>query len=840
MNFDKTKTTTIALILMLTFSATILALPMVSAHDPAWSLSTATYISAAPDTVGANQQVVLMFMLHMPPPTAGGAFGDRYTFYIEITKPDGSTETQGPITSDPVGGGYLLYTPDQVGTYYFQASYPGQTITNENPDPITPSTSVYIGDYFEPSTSTKVAVTVQQDPIPGYQEAPHPGPNQYWDRPISALNREWWQIASNWLMDGHPFRTVSSQPGGFQPYGSAPNSPHIVWTRELTFGGVVGGELGNDQYYTGMSYEMKFDTAVIINGVLYYHKYPNWAAHARHVPNFPGVYAVDLRTGEEIWYNPDMRLSFGQLFAFHTGNEHGVKPYLWESSGSTYKVYDAFTGDWMYTIENATGGTTVFGKDGSILNYRLTADQLTLWNSSAITALLGAETGTLAWQWRPYGKTVDGRDGIEWTVDVPKVPGQGIRYISDGVVVATVFDDKTTYPYPMTHVGYDATTGERLWIKEHPWHSYSVRYGPAMDGVYTMFTHKDLTFKGYDISSGAELWESEPFDSGFDLYSRNFVAAYGRLYITSMSGRIYCLDIKTGERLWTFYAGSAGYETPYGHYPFLTDLTAADGKIFAINGEHSENTPLYKGYKVYAIDAYTGEALWDIAGNTGHYRCMPVADGYLLSPNIYDNRIYCFGKGPSKTTVTAPDMSVQLGSSVMIRGTVTDESGGTKQDGLVARFPNGVPAISDEDMSEWMEHLYMQQPMPKDATGVKVHLTAIDPNGNYQDIGYATADLNGNFGKMWTPPVPGEYHITATFEGSESYWLSDATTYFGVAEAPSAAQFMEPEFSEITTPSPTEPTAETPLITTEIAIIAAVAVAAVIGVVSFFALRKRK
>jgi hypothetical protein len=132
--------------------------------------------------------------------------------------------------------------------------------------------------------------------------------------------------------------------------------------------------------------------------------------------------------------------------------------------------------------------------------------------------------------------------------------------------------------------------------------------------------------------------------------------------------------------------------------------------------------------------------------------------------------------------------------------------------------------------------LNMQQPKPTDAMGVEVHLTAIDPNGNFQDIGYATTDLNGNFGKMWTPPVPGEYHITASFEGSKSYWSSDASTYFGVAEASTASQSIQPE---LTASEPTAPS-EAPFITTEIAILVAVAVAVVIGIAAYWTLRKRK
>ena len=74
-----------------------------------------------------------------------------------------------------------------------------------------------------------------------------------------------------------------------------------------------------------------------------------------------------------------------------------------------------------------------------------------------------------------------------------------------------------------------------------------------------------------------------------------------------------------------------------------------------------------------------------------------VADGYLISYNIYDGHVYCFGRGPSATTVTADPVVSDLGSSVMIRGTVTDQSEGSK----------GTPAIADEYMSEWMEYIYM-------------------------------------------------------------------------------------------------------------------------------------
>jgi len=176
----------------------------------------------------------------------------------------------------------------------------------------------------------------------------------------------------------------------------------------------------------------------------------------------------------------------------------------------------------------------------------------------------------------------------------------------------------------------------------------------------------------------------------------------------------------------------------------------------------------------------------------------------------------------------APENVQPLGTKVLIKGAITDESSGTKSSLLTARFPNGVPAISDEDQSAWMEYLYQQQPCPADAEGVEVVITTFDPNGNTYEIGRATSDVSGLYSLMWEPPVPGKYTIIATFEGSDSYFSSYAETAIGVEEAPSPAAPIEPE--------PTEGFAIT---TTELAIIA-VAIIALVGIVAFWALRKRK
>jgi hypothetical protein len=171
---------------------------------------------------------------------------------------------------------------------------------------------------------------------------------------------------------------------------------------------------------------------------------------------------------------------------------------------------------------------------------------------------------------------------------------------------------------------------------------------------------------------------------------------------------------------------------------------------------------------------------------------MAIADGYLVYLNLYDMQIYTVGKGPSQTTVTAsPKVSTQ-GSSVLIEGAVTDIAAGTQQTEQAGRFPNGVPAVSDASMSDWMGYVYMPKPRPTNTTGVPVTLYAIDTNNNYRQIGQTTSDANGCFSYSWTPDIAGKYTVIASFDGSESYWPSHAETAFNVDNAPAATQAPTP------------------------------------------------
>jgi hypothetical protein len=166
--------------------------------------------------------------------------------------------------------------------------------------------------------------------------------------------------------------------------------------------------------------------------------------------------------------------------------------------------------------------------------------------------------------------------------------------------------------------------------------------------------------------------------------------------------------------------------------------------------------------------------------------------------DTYDQRIYAVAKGPSQTTVTAPDIGVPYGTTVVIRGSVLDVSAGTTSPEIAARFPNGVAAVADESMSDWMAYVYKLFPLEEMVEGVQVTLNVIDANGNFRNIGYATTDSSGLYSLHWEPDIPGKYTVIANFEGTGGYYPSYSETAFAVEEA------IEP--TPAPTPTPVPPT----------------------------------
>jgi len=690
--------------------------------------------------------------------------------------------------------------------------------------------------YYGPSSFT-INITVQQDPVQPIPQTPLP--TDYWTRPINAQNQEWYTISGNWFGTGlGEFGTsMYNASGNFNPYTTAPNTAHIVWAKPLLYGGLIGGEFGGtpaSNYYNGKNYEPAFTPPVIINGVLYIND-PD--------PPKQGFSAIDLRTGETLWHqNASSTITNGQVLNFMidlvSPNQVGGIPYLWSTSGTTWYMYNAVNGNLILTFANATpalggnpsgsAGSVIQGPKGELLYYVLDAGNnwLALWNSTL--CVQGGSSGSLragtnSAQWRPEaGSTLNWLEGIQWNVTTNSYPGQHIDRIDSGVLLATTGSHFIQTSTQM-EIGYSMTTGQELWAEERTLFEGATDFGllgAAAKGVYTEFHSSTMQWYGYSINTGEKVWgPSKPYTNAWDSIADNDVtaqSAYGILYSQSIAG-IHALNITTGERLFDYYAESSGVDFPgFNTYPFECNMlySIADGKVIASTG-NSHGNPLYRGARLYVFDAFSGETVWSVNGY--YQQSLPVADGYLIGFNLYDNQLYCFGKGQTSTTVSAsPEVSVH-GSSILIKGTVLDQSSGAA----------GTAAIADEYQSPWMEYLYMQQPKPTNVTGVPVSIDVLDANGNYRNIGNATSDATGLYSFAWEPDIPGKYTVIATFAGSESYWSSMAETAFNVEEAPAA------------TPAPTpgpQSAADLYFVPAVIGLLVAIII---VGVVMVLMLRKR-
>jgi len=882
MNIDKSKSklSTIALILLLTISTTLVALPIVSAHDPAWNFPTYAYINVAPNPVGVNQMVTIAFWLDKYPPTAYYYYGDRWhDMTVTVTKPDETNQTLGPFTADSSGGGYTLYTPDTIGSYTFQFSFPGQTIAGDNPPPTGQIDQERIGDYYEPSTSEKVTLIVQDTPVESYPATPLP--ENYWTRPVFAMNTDWNTISGNWL--GHA-ATSFAQTGqynatsNFNPYTKGPNTAHILWTKPYAPGGLIGGEFGNDQmnsnFKSTSQYEPKF-APIIINGILYNQEFA--ASYSN-----PGPWiATDLKTGQTLWtLDNNELLILGQVLAYVTPNQYGGTPYLWgkgfvKTGGSegtprtngTWSMYEATTGKWILNIVNGKSGKVTESKDGTLMVYYIDYTNLTVncWNSTKAIQEHSLTTGQNVnmWLWRPeQGASIDWSLGVQWTVPLPmEMEGEpmdatfGISKVASGVILLNTYPQTSKIGYDFFNPGYmyfaglDAETGNILWGPENQTRMLQTRVsgllyaiGPAGNGIWCEYTSETFSWDAYSLNTGEHLWG--PVIGGHNPYSyMNMHAdmAYGTLYAADFGGYVNAFNLSDGKLLWTWFSGSSGTETPYGHWPVLHIDAIADGKLYVMGG-HTYSPPMFHGAQLYCLEANTGKELWSInAFTTTNGPAAAIADGVLVEPNAYDNQIYAYGVGPSRTTVAAPSVGVTTATPITISGTVTDISAGSQQIAVAANFPNGLTCVSDESMTQFMEAVYQQQAMPANITGVPVTISVLDSDGNYRTIGTATSNALGVYGLTWTPDLSGDFVVTATFDGSLSYYGSSASACFyaseAVQEAPSAEEIADATASKL--PSYVAP--EMPaFLTIDIVILIIAAIGVVIGLVAYMTLRKQK
>jgi hypothetical protein len=809
----------IAAFLITSIGASTMLIPSASAHIPAQQLTTNAYITAFPNPVGTGQSTLIYMWLnrvfgYYPAGEAPGsinyaAVNNNYRFHnyqLTITDPDGKNTTQTfDVIQDTTSSQSYSFTPTVAGTYTLTFKFPGQAY-NQYAGQYNPN-SVLVNDTYLASSAT-TTLTVQQDEIFRYPSS-YPLPQEYWTRPIYGENSGWWTISSNWLGTGAPGYggfTVSYNLGGngavfYAGDSVGPQTSHVMWTKPLQTGGIVGGnkfEIQGNAYFEGSAYNQRYQNPIVINGKIYYTEPIAFTG-----PNSGPTVCVDLRTGEKLWSRKDVPpLSFALIWDHEDPNQHGVYPAIL-STANFARLFDADTGEPLFNVTGVPSGTAVLGPMGEHLRYVISGSSsagytLAQWNSTKLwnfgtnpytggsllspsiinatymgntarqalittfpipvtgtTATLSNGTGN---QPVPYGSilqvnggvfnSTDAQNRFDWNVSItswrnttytaPTVVGAirgDIMLLYNGTLPsqgATFMGTLGFNPYTYFAINLNASRGaigDVLWSKRvNPPAGNLTVLQAGIDPVNRVFV-EDLretqTFVGYSLDDGSYKWTTQP-QADLDYYGSQASGslantfAYGKLYSAAYAGIVYCYNTKTGNRLWTYGNGGAGNNTNSGFEvpgPYPTFINAiGNGIVYTVTSEHTVETPLFKGALSRAINATDGTEIWTISSYVTEFTTASyaIADGFATWFNSYDNSIYTVGRGPSTITVTAPTVAATFGAPVVIQGSVKDISAGTQQNEQAARFPNGVPAISDASMTDWMGYVYQQKPKPTD------------------------------------------------------------------------------------------------------------------------------
>lgn len=788
---------------------------------------TYAYIGATPNPVGVGQETLLHIGITQQ-------YFDLYDGWkgltVTVTDPEGKKQTLGPFNTDPTGGIGTIYVPKMAGNYTLQTNFPEQI--NEIAQSGIPKGTIMLA-----SESRILTLVVQDEATSIYPGQPLP--TEYWSRPIDSQLRGWAPLAGNWQRNPDNLVTVGNE--------DAPETAHILWAKPLVLGGTAGAETGDHAFTTGDAYQGQFANSVIMCGILYYNVYPISDAKAGNP--IQGIRAVDLRTGEEIWYRNGTRLAFGQLLYVDSMNMHGTYGYIWSTDGTTWTAYDAGNGDYVYTIKGVPSGVTVIGPNNEIIIYTVNnRGWMTCWNSTTVVNRGHWNSATQNWDWEfgrywnPRGivptmnSTWDAANGYMWNVTVPTgLSGAAYVKIGDKIVGQSVSTTQIrTWGLNLKSGQEGQQLYNEVWQAPADWangnQTISRAAGSIDSGLIAVWSKETQQFWGFSTDTGKFKWGPTPQQDYLDFLGLHAYIVDGKLISQGMSGIVYCYDAQSGSLQWTYLADDPYNQVLWANQWHIRPLFFADGKLYMGTSEHSPVDPKPRGAAFVCIEIENGTEIFradSLFRQTDWGGRAIIGDSIMATLDTYDQRIYAVGKGPSAITVEAPLAAIDLGKSLVIQGRVTDISAGTKDYSIAARFPNGVPAVSDESMSDWMLYVYKNFAKPAGTTGVEVTLSVIDSNNNYREIGRTTSDADGFFSYNWQPDIPGKYTVYASFDGSKAYWPSHATASFAVDPV---------EATPAPTTTQTESMADLYFLPMSMGIIVAIVV---IGLITILLLRKR-
>ncbi len=357
------------------------------------------------------------------------------------------------------------------------------------------------------------------------------------------------------------------------------------------------------------------------------------------------LYCIDAANGNQVWNYTIYSFHFTVLNdrVYVAGNSH-------------------YATDPVLLCLNASTGAELWKKDlnGKVGEITLAGDYLYVASGNAVNVF---QVGT--------GEQ-------KWTYSAAADQSFVSLIVSDGYVCTVSTSNVDVYPF--TSYGYvlNASVDQELWSQkiwfQSPPEGYTAKLKVTNDVLFISQTTRSPNSVGsgsilsFDIQNGTLLWKHQTngkvsdftvadgtvfcsmvsgdvfavkasddsliWDQKGDLQPGSIIAAKGYLYVSSIKG-ITCYDGSNGATIWGYQASD--YNSNPTHGNMVDDLlpvqpTYSNGVIyFGWNGPQGwlDTTD----HNFYALNAYTGEVLWE---KTLSYR-------FQTAPVIADDTLYLCG-----------------------------------------------------------------------------------------------------------------------------------------------------------------------------------------------------
>jgi outer membrane protein assembly factor BamB len=568
------------------------------------------------------------------------------------------------------------------------------------------------------------------------------------------------------------------------------------------------------------------------------------------------LYAIDAETGELVWrakgpgigYSNKITISGDKIYT--QMGEYQYRDFLTgEYAYPEYNCYNALTGELIWTLP--------------MENYSPSNAECAAYGNLYICPTKGSPSIPGYWE---YGG--GGSNGEVWCISSETV-------------------DWPMFMKDPEHTA-DGTGPTNLELKWKFKTGAMVYSSPSMvDGV-CYFGSLDSNIYAVDAETGTEIWT---FKTENPVCS-SVAVVNDRVYTGADDGNIYCLNADTGTKIWETFAGGITNNIVYNSIAVVkvrSSPMVVEGRVYV--GSLDGN--------LYCLDANSGNIIWAYQTDGPIYAAPAVVDNAVYFPSTRGG--YPVGWGPEVTegdfyklnaitgsviwhkeipyvlNRTSNAGNFLLASPVVADGKVFVRNGFYENFALDANTGEtlwtNLARFNEGTRSQWGGVIQINAPLyaygmlfMNDYYGV-VALNA----SSGEEVWFAwlsrenlSPALAYAYGRVYTVTEIGALYVLDALTGEKlSYY--DQFGYSQMHSAPSLyngnlyvgchdwnvycfgeARLMSGEpvpsasiSSEQIIPEPIE-AIETPFITTEVAIIAVIAVAAVIGLVSFWALRKRK